>query len=82
MTDAQRKKRAERIIECYKENYAEPFWKAYKDKNHMEMGRLLSRSHDFKFGLFMADPHGKWHQRLNKVDIELKKQICPEEDDP
>lgn len=81
MTDAQRKKRAERIIEYYKTRYSVPFWTSYKDGNHIEMGRRLTRRNDFIFGLFMADPHARWSQRLNKVDIEVKKQICPEDDD-
>lgn len=82
MTDAQRKKRAERIIEYYKINYSIPFWTAYMDKTHIEFGRLGTRLYDFKRGLCAADPHAKWYQRLNKVDIEVKKQICPEDDDP
>lgn len=82
MTDAQRKKRAERIIECYRVNYSVPFWYAYRDHNHDEMSRRLSRSYDFKFGLATADPHANWHSRLNKIDIEMKKLICPEDDDP
>lgn len=82
MTDARRKRRAERIIDFYKTRYSVPFWIAYKDSNSKEMGRRLTRRDDFIFGLFMAEPYAKWHQRLNKVDIEVKKQICPEDDDP
>lgn len=82
MTDAQRKRRAERIIEDYKINYSIPFWTAYRDKKQMEMGRWSARLYDYKRGLCAADPHARWSQRLNKVDIEVKKQICPEDDDP
>lgn len=82
MTDAERKRRAERIIEEFKINYSIPFWKAYRDKNNIEMGRLVNRSYDYKRGLCAADPHARWYQRLNKVDIEVKKMICPEDDDP
>ena len=82
MTNAQRKKRAERIIEDYKINYSIPFWTAYRDKKHMEMGRWSARLYDYKRGLTMADPHARWYQRLNGVDIEVKKLICPEDDDP
>lgn len=82
MTDAERKRRAERIIEYYKINYSIPFWKAYWDKNNTELGRLGTRLDAFKRGLCAADPHARWYQRLNGVDIEVKKLICPEEDDP
>ena len=82
MTDAQRKKRAERIIEDYKINYSIPFWTAYRDKSNMELGRWSNRLYDYKRGLTMADPHARWYQRLNGVDIEVKKMICPEDDDP
>ena len=82
MTDAQRKKRAERIIEDYKINYSIPFWTAYRDKRHIELGRWSNRLYDYKRGLTMADPHARWYQRLNGVDIEIKKLICPEDDDP
>lgn len=82
MTDAQRKKRAERIIEDYKINYSIPFWTAYRDNSHIELGRLGTRLYDYKRGLTMADPHARWYQRLNGVDIEVKKLICPEDDDP
>ena len=81
MTDAQRKKRAERIIEDYKINYSIPFWTAYRDKRHIEFGRWGNRLYDYKRGLTMADPHARWYQRLNGVDIEVKKLICPEDDD-
>lgn len=82
MTDAQRKKRAERIIEDYKINYSIPFWTAYRDKRHTELGRWGNRLYDFKRGLCAAEPHARWYQRLNNVDIEVKKLICPEDDDP
>ena len=82
MTDAQRKKRAERIIEDYKINYSIPFWTAYRDKSNMELGRWSNRLYDYKRVLTMADPHARWYQRLNGVDIEVKKMICPEDDDP
>ena len=82
MTNAQRKKRAERIIEDYKINYSIPFWTAYRDKSNMELGRWSNRLYDYKRGLTMADPHARWYQRLNGVDIEVKKMICPEDDDP
>lgn len=82
MTDAKRKRRDERIIEDYKINYSIPFWEAYRDSNHDEMSRMLTRCYDFKRGLCAVDPHARWYQRLNKVEIELKKIICPEDDDP
>lgn len=82
MTDAERKHRAERIIEFYKVNYSRPFWYAYLENNQKEMGRMIERQHNFKLGLQMADPHARWYRRLNKVDIEVKKLICPEDDDP
>ena len=82
MTDAERKRRAERIIDFYKVNYSRPFWYAYRDKNQAEMSRMIERQYNFKMGLHMADPHARWYKRLNKVDIEVKKTICPEDDDP
>lgn len=83
MTDAERKKRAERIIEDYKVNYSIPFWKAYKHKvDNKELSRLCTRSYDFKRGVCAAAPYSRFYQRLNKVDIEVKKMICPEDDDP
>ena len=78
---AERKRRAERIIEDFKINYSIPFWKAYRDNNNIEMSRLCTRSYDYKRGVCVADPHARWYQRLNKVDKEVKKMICPEEDD-
>lgn len=82
MTEAQKKKRAERIIDFYRVNYSVPFWYAYRDNNQQEMSRRLERQYNFKLGLTMADPHARWYQRLNKVDIQVKKMICPEDDDP
>lgn len=82
MTDAERKRRAERIIETYRINYSVPFWTAYRDKDNAEMGRMCTRMYDFKYGVEKADPHARWYKRLNAVDIEVKKLICPEDDDP
>lgn len=82
MTDAQRKKRAERIIEEYTVNYSIPFWKAFRDKDNNEISRRLNLSHAYKRGVCAADPYARWYRRLNNVDIEVKKMICPEDDDP
>lgn len=81
MTKSQRKRRAEQIIERYKVNYSIPFWTAYRDSNNSEIGRWCMRSHDFKLGMQEAEPHARWYKRLNQVDIEVKKMICPEKDD-
>lgn len=82
MTDAQRKKRAERIIEEYKVNYSIPFWKALRDNDNNEISRLVNLTRAYKRGVCAADPYARWNHRLNKVDIEVKKMICPEDDDP
>ena len=81
MTKAQRKRRAEQTIERYKVNYSIPFWTAYREGNNKEIARWCTRAYDFKLGMQTAEPHARWYKRLNQVDIEVKKMICPEKDD-
>ena len=72
---AERRRRArERVLKHYKTAFATPFWKAYvAHENSLE--HLATRSMDFKQGVFMADPRGRWCKRFNHVDNELMKQF-------
>lgn len=79
---ARTKKQINNALETYRISYALPFWRAYRDKQPMAvLDRLSDRSHAFRLGLHMANPHGQWHKKCEEIDKELMDLMGIKEDD-
>ena len=72
-----RRKRRNRIIECYKRYYCYPICAAINEsgKSGDEVQRLATRSMDFRYGVQMADPNGHWYKTFNRIYIEVEKSM-------
>lgn len=73
-----RRRNRERVLETYRRGYAIPFWTAYKEDRSDDLLKLWTRGSDFKLGVAMADPRGKWCNRFNTVDEELMLEMGKE----
>ena len=77
MTKEERKHRQrENILGMYRRNYARRFWEAYRDGNGKEMQKWVNMGYAFRLGVCMMAPHSRYYQAFNRIDEELKKEIC------
>lgn len=70
-----RRRNRERVLETYRTAYAIPFWTAYREHRSDDLQKFCTRGSDFKLGVAMADPHGKWCKRFNAVDEAIEKEL-------
>ena len=70
-----RRKRRLMIVEHYRRNYCLPLCKAIMQNDDDAIQRLATRSLDYRFGVAMADPNGKWHNRFNDVFTETMREL-------
>ena len=77
ISTAERKRRQhEKILNMYRRNYAKPFWESYRDGNSQAIQRLCNVGDAFKLGVCMSAPHSRYYEAFNRIDDELKKEIC------
>ena len=70
-----RRRNRERVLETYRTAYAIPFWTAYKENRSKDIQKFATRGGDFRFGVYMADPRGKWCKKFNAVDEAVEKEL-------
>ena len=70
-----RRRNRERVLEMYRRGYSLPFWTAYREHRIDDIQKLCTRGSDFKLGVAMADPCGKWCKRFNDVDEAVEKEL-------
>lgn len=69
-----RRKQREKVIDMYR-FFAKSFWTAYKENDQTEMDKCANRTYNFRLGVTMADPKGRWYHRFSQIDHETMKDM-------
>lgn len=69
-----RRKHRIAVIEQYKIGYLEPYCKAVKENDWENVNWWGTRCYDFRFGVSVADPNGRWSEKFNKAYCEVSEK--------